>query len=67
MAGYIVKKEKWLENEVSQIRSLTYLIDATSYGARIPQNLKDIESIARRARKRFIDLGLDKEEKETDQ
>ena len=60
--SYIVEQELWLKNAVSQIRSLTYAIDATTYGARIPQNLKDIEGIARRARKRFLDLGLDKEE-----
>lgn len=65
--AYIVEKERWLRNDVEQIRSLTYLIAATTYGARIPQNLKDIESLARRARKRFIDLGLDKDEKEANQ
>lgn len=57
---YIIDQEKWLKDEVSQIRSLTYAIDATSVANRIPQNLKDIESIARRARQRFIDMGLAK-------
>lgn len=59
--GYTVKEHKWLEIEVRQMRSLTYAIDATTHAPRIPQNLKDIEAIARRARKRFIDLGLDKD------
>ena len=59
--GYIIDKEKWLKTEVAQIRALTHAIDATSAGNRIPQNLKDIEGIARRARKKFIDMGLDKE------
>ena len=59
--NYVVDKEKWLKVEVEQIRSLTHAIDATSYAARIPQNLKDIEAIARRARKKFLDLRLDEE------
>jgi hypothetical protein len=59
--GYIIDREKWLKTEVTQIRGLTYAIDATTAGNRIPQNLKDIESIARRARKKFIDLKLDKD------
>ena len=58
---YIIDKEQWLKNEVIQIRGLTYAIDATTHGSRIPKNLKDIEAIARRARKRFLDLQLDKE------
>jgi len=57
----IVDKEKWLKDDVSAIRSLTYAIDATTAGSRIPQNLKDIESLARRTRKRFIDMGLNKD------
>lgn len=58
---YIVDREKWLKDDVAQVRALTYAIDATTDGSRIPQNLKEIEALARRARQKYIDLKLDKD------
>ena len=58
---YVIDKEEWLKDEVTRIRALTYTIDTISYAAEIPQNLEDIEVIARRARKKFLDLRLDEE------
>lgn len=56
--SYVIEKELWLKSEVAQIRRLTYAIDATTDRERVPQNLKDIEAIARRARERLVDLGI---------